>query len=381
MNHHDHHDHHDLSTMTMDTRGADTLLFRTYCPRICDDLRTAILTYLTTREYGILRSLSRGLAGDQDPLLEQCLTTYRLHGLVSCERILMHRIPVRHLQTLYVECKNTAIPIAPIVLPSVRTVGFYATYSLYTMFFEWEQFFERVKCPSLERIDWQNVSFSFADMRRIFHKYGIGENVRHLQFSASPFHRSPVLDEDMTITEESIEFYKACPKLEYLRLDAETKSMDACYVQLFRPVSTPFISLRELQLVNRSKSVIDLLCENEAWLPHLERLAILWLFDPNPFFHVPSIEEELQRQEIPSSPSPYVHLRPSHTYKHHPIVFPLTIRKPSLRSLRLCFHEWQYSTDTLPMRCELWMETNQSVAVRLEHVSVHVRYTSHPLIS
>lgn len=323
---------------------------------LCFDLQTTILSYLSTHEYGILRQVSREMT--TNPAVHCTLQSYRLNGVISYER-LTTRLSIQFIRELYVECKNCTVPYADkICMPRLEKIQFYASYSLYTIFFDWGRFFEQVECPSLRELEWQNVPFPFEDMTAVLIRYGIGKRLRRVKI---PPEFIRYIEHPDVYAKGFLKFYEACPNLEGLTLDMETKSMDASYVSLFRPVSR-FVHLRELQLINRSKTLIDQICEDVGCLPQLEVLAIQWIYDSNPLFPIVDTGNST-------------------------LSMPLTIRKPCLHTLRITYHEWHRtslgmsSSCSNPMVCFLTLETSVgSVRGDFQHVLVRVIRTTCPII-
>lgn len=337
---------------------------------LCLDLQGETYSYLSTQEYGVLRQVCRDMSKTRSDVMHRCVRSYRLHGLVSYER-LMDRIPLTYLEFLCVESKNVVIPCSEIIFPKLRRIKFYAMYTLYTVFFNWDRFFLNIQCPMLCEVEWQNVPFPFDEMRLVLKKYGIGKRLTNVVVPQDMFQHHLETSSE-SYNQSVIAFYKECPNLERLRLDMDTKSMDPMYVPLFIP-PVHFLNLRTLQLVNRSKTLVDTICNDVDCLPKLECLEILWIYDSNPLF--PTVQT-LHHHHIvdPTSgdPSPTTMMS-----------MPLVIRKPTLRRLRLSYYGWRDTSlyersSSCPLQCYLTLETDQSVRLILEHVCTRIVSSTYP---
>lgn len=290
---------------------------------ICGDIRLYLASFLSTKEFSVIQQLSTFYKKHGNDFMS-CISTYKLNHVQSCDR-LTNDMNHHYLQHVIINCDNKLIPSHMMVLNNVHTITFYSDYSTFSSYYKWNDFFDSIQIPNIKCITWKNIDFSFSDMLNIFLKHQLHDSVEQLNIMPHFIRRT-------NLTMELVELYKKCHYLTRLRLDYEDKHFDYHYMHLFN-TSMDFSKLCELQLVNRSRSIIDYICSNEHLLSNLKILDIMWIYDTSAF----------------------------HDYENNH-EFQLIVRKQLLREIKLTYYAWDFQL-VKPIVCLLSVHSNHRIYI------------------
>lgn len=299
---------------------------------ICGDIRLYLASFLSTKEFSIIQQLSTFYKNNVNDFIS-CISTYKLNNVQSCCRFKKY-MNHHYLQHIIINCDNKLIPSDTIILNNVHSITFYSEYSTFTGYYKWTEFFDAIQIPNIKYITWKNIDFSFSNMLNIFLKHQLHNSIEQLNIMPHFIRRNH-------LTVELVDFYRECQYLTKLRLDYEDKHFDYHYMNLFK---TPmdFSKLCELQLVNRSRSIIDYICSNEHFLPHLNLLDIMWVYDTSAFHDYENDHE-----------------------------FQLIIRKQLLRKLKIIYYAWDLQL-IKPVVCLLSLYSNNRIDIINNRIDVIV---------
>lgn len=250
---------------------------------LCRDTRRHVFSYLCTREYSTLRNL-RNLSIVENQDILACVTQFKITNVESFYRFQKCTVPY-YLKHLSINCNNAFVVKYSVHLPHLESLDFFTEYRFIRLNFDWATFFQQFEMPKVKVISWYYSDFDFLEMKRILEVHGIHRNIERIKITPSnPMFFTLEMEEYYPKTKNLVELYRSCENLRELRLDYEEKFMDSHYLNLIKS-EMDFQHLKRLQLINRSKMLIDYLCKSPSILPHLEHLEIMWLFDTDDAFY------------------------------------------------------------------------------------------------
>lgn len=248
------------------------------------DLRRQVFGFLNPNEFQNIRILHKMSTSDISDIYA-CVSKYKLTNIETFYRFRRYVLP-EFLMSLTINCNHTYFmdEIEYMTFPNLRYLNFYREYQFLSYEFPWRKFFKKCEMRSLKEISWHHLEFNFLEMKDILQENHYSQEIIRLKitpkngiFTSFDFH-----DNSFRKTGELVELYKSLPNLQEMRLDYEEKYADGHYMKMFQ-TSLDFSNLKKLQLMNRSKMLVQQICSKNYILPNLETLDIMWLFDTDDF--------------------------------------------------------------------------------------------------